>query len=155
MITNPEQSPIAPRAAGTAAHPRGAWLALAALVMAAASLSGCLEANTLGDEPPDEVQVGDPPTWDNGMQELMTLKCGVCHQVPLPKHAPEDTPDEYDFTVLHGGGGGGEEDEDEIEGAADALEEIQDVVRDGEMPLDFATPLTDDEKDAIFDWDGT
>jgi hypothetical protein len=75
----------------------------------------------------------------------------VCHQVPIPAHAPDDTPDDYDFTILRGTGEGG----DEVEGAADALEDIKEIVQDGEMPLDFATPLTDDEYDAILDWDGT
>ena len=43
-------------------------LGLAAL---AVQLSGCLEADTLGGAPPDEVTVGDPPTWENGIGRLL------------------------------------------------------------------------------------
>lgn len=134
------------------AHEATAWrpfkMPILAIFVVAVALSSCLEANTLGDEPPDEVQVGSTPAWDNGMEELMTLKCGVCHQVPRPKSAPENTPDELDFTILSGSGDG------EVDGAGDALDDIQEIVQEGKMPPDFATPLTDDERAAILDWDG-
>jgi mono/diheme cytochrome c family protein len=119
----------------------------AGLLVLSPLLGGCLQADTLGDKPPDEVQVGSPPAWDNGMGELMTLKCGVCHQRPLPKNAPDETGSDYDFTVQHASGEGG--------GAADALGDIKEIVRGGEMPPDFATPLTDAERQAILDWDGS
>lgn len=130
--------------------PRWAFVTLG-LVLAAAAAGGCMEANTLGDEPPDEVPVGSPPAWSNGMQELMTLKCGVCHQVPRPQSAPEQTPDDYDFTVLHGTAKG---EDNEAVGAGDAVGEIQSVVQSGAMPLEFATPLTANERGAILAWDG-
>ena len=128
----------------------GRLAALALLPLLA--LGGCLEADTLGGKPPDEVPVGSPPHWNNGMEELMTLKCGICHQRPRPKWAPTETPDELDFTIQYGSGGGGE---DPVDGAADALNDVKEQVQQGKMPQDFATPLTDAEYQAILAWDGS
>jgi mono/diheme cytochrome c family protein len=121
------------------------------LLLGPALLGGCLQAGTRGGEPPDEVQVGSPPTWDNGMKELMALKCAVCHQVPLPKSAPNETSTDYDLRFQHATKGG----EGEAAGAADVLGDLQDAVREGLMPPQFATPLTDAETQSILDWDGS
>ena len=67
--------------------------------------------------------------------------------MPLPKRAPDETPDELDFRYQHASG--------ETDGAADALGDIQEIVQEGEMPPGFATPLTDRELQAILDWDGS
>jgi len=127
-----------------------AWLRRApalGVLLLTAWLGGCLQADTLGGEKPDEVQVGSPPTWDNGMGDLMALKCAVCHQVPLPKSAPDETSTDYDLRYQHGSG--------EVGGAADRLGEIQEIMQEGEMPPSFATPLTDQERQAILAWDGS
>jgi hypothetical protein len=81
------------------------------------------------------------------MRELMQLKCGVCHQVPRPKRAPRTIPADLDLNLLTGTGG--------IRGARDALTAVQAQVLAGVMPLEFATPLTALERQAILSWDGS
>ena len=111
-------------------------------------LGGCLEADTLGDEPPDEVTVGSPPRWDNGIGELLQLKCAVCHQVPGGKLTPAGAPQDFDL-------GFHTQRPDGIDGAAERLADIQLQVSSGLMPKEYATPLTDRERLAILNWDGS
>ncbi len=110
-------------------------------------LGGCLEADTLGGESPDEVTVGSPPRWDNGIGELLQLKCAVCHQVPAGKLSPATTPDSFDLRFHT-------QPPDGIPGAAETRIKIQLQVSSGLMPKEYATPLTDGEQQAILDWDG-
>jgi uncharacterized membrane protein len=120
---------------------------LLSTLLLSAWLGGCSRADTLGGEKPDEVKVGSPPTWNNGMKDLLALKCAACHQSPPPKSAPDGIPDGLDFRFQHGSG--------ETDGAVDTLDSIKSVVQQGIMPPTFATPLTDQEKQAILDWDGS
>ena len=130
--------------------------AFAALALAASAVlsGGCLEADTLGGAPPDEVIVGDPPSWDNGIGQLMLLKCGVCHQVPRPAVSPNNVPDFFDLTRQFSNSAG-------VEGAVSIIPSIQAGVLRGElefvpqMPLEQATPLTENERLALENWDGT
>ena len=36
-------------------------------------LMSCSEADTMGDEPPDEIVIEGTPTWENGIGELVEL----------------------------------------------------------------------------------
>jgi len=134
----------------TAAQVRAAVLvgALAALLLPA--LGGCLQSTTLGNQPPDVVQVGSPPTWQNGVQQLMALKCAVCHTVPRPASAPDNVPTDLDLTQLNLNG--------TILGAQDVALAIQAgilqqaVFPAPQMPLPFATPLVASERTALETW---
>jgi uncharacterized membrane protein len=118
------------------------------LALALPLLAGCLQADTLGDEPPDEIVISGTPTWNNGMASLLQLKCGVCHAVPRPDHAPDDTPDDFDLNTLTSPDG-------EVDGAQETLGDLQAAVSSGAMPPAFATPLTDRERGYILVWDGS
>lgn len=130
---------------------RSRGCALALLAAAAAALSGCLQADALGDEPPDEVAVGTPPRWDNGVAALMNLKCAVCHQVPPPDVAPQHTPTGFDLRYHITAPSG-------LPGAIAILPALTGGVLRGEyggaprMPPDYATPLTPAEQDALETW---
>lgn len=122
--------------------------------LSAGLLGGCLEADSLGDEPPDEVTVGDPPTWENGVGELMRLKCGVCHQVPRAAVSPDNVPQYFDLNQQFPPSSG-------VLGAVSIIPFIQagilrmDLEFVPRMPLEQATPLTEAEKQALEAWDGT
>ena len=126
-------------------------LALVALSMAL--LGGCIDATTLGDQPPTEVQVGSPPTWTNGVSALMGLKCAVCHQLPLAPVSPNNTPTYFDLRFWDISPSG-------ITGALVILPFLEpgvgilrmDVPPVRKMPLDFATPLTAQEINALETW---
>ncbi|MGA0261350.1 MAG: hypothetical protein ACO3NI_14465, partial [bacterium] len=60
-------------------------------------LMSCSEADTLGDEPPDEIVIEGTPTWENGIGELVELKCASCHQVPASSYTPHGTPENLDL----------------------------------------------------------
>lgn len=130
--------------------PRAGILVLWAGAVAAA-LAGCLEADTLGDEPPNEVAVGNPPRWDNGVAALMDLKCAVCHQVPRPEVAPQGTPAGFDLRYHVTAPSG-------LPGATAILPALTGGVLRGQypgaprMPPDYATPLTLAERDALETW---
>ena len=114
-------------------------------------LSGCLEADTRGAEDPDEVIISGTPTWENGVGELMQLKCAVCHQVPAGALSPANVPDDLDLNFQFAPSSS-------VRGARDILEFIdagilrgaQDGVR--QMPLEYATPVTSQEIDALETW---
>jgi hypothetical protein len=128
--------------------------ALAALLAGAAlTLAGCLDADTLGDAPPTVVQVGSPARWDNGVGELMQLKCGVCHQVPRGPLSPAAVPQSFDLNYHTASPAG-------VPGAANptVLGDIGAGILRGplpgrsRMPLDYATPLVPSEIAALEDW---
>lgn len=144
-----------PRAAGA--------LALMATSLAA-GLGGCSSADSLGDVAPDRVAVGTPPTWHNGVGELIARKCAVCHQAPRPASSPHNTPADLDLRFEKSAGA--------IRAAEDIAAPIAlGLLRHGltygdgshlnrlrvdiaSMPLEFATPLYDEEKAALENWAG-
>ncbi len=117
----------------------------------AVGVSGCLDADTRGGEAPDEVVIGVPPTWDNGIGELMALKCGVCHQVPPDRFSPSGIPSDLDLNFQTSPAFG-------IRGAVDVLTFIDAGILEGtaggvrQMPLEYATPLTGQEILALETW---
>jgi len=113
-------------------------------------LMSCSEADTLGDEPPDEIVIEGAPTWENGIGELVQLKCASCHQVPASSYTPEGTPATLDLRqyVTAGSVQGG--DKLGIWITAGILEKQLGGIR--KMPLEYATPLTDREITYLKDW---
>ena len=130
-------------------------------------LIGCSNADTLGDQPPVEVVVTGSPTYAGGIGELLTLKCGYCHAYPLPDLAPDNIVTDLDLTVYETRVVDGH-----VVRGADAIGRfLQDGLLDHEvnryvdargfpteprnvrqMPLDYGTPVTDAEKDALEEW---
>lgn len=138
---------------------------LAALVVTGGLLLGaCSDATTLGGEAADRVAVGSPPTWSNGIGQLLERKCAVCHQVPRLASSPAATPADLDLRY------------EKSFGAIRAAEDIAGpislgglrhgliysdgsysrplTVDIGAMPPDFATPLYADEVAALETWAG-
>ena len=116
--------------------------ALLALAIGA-SLIGCADVETLGDETPTEIVIQGEPTWENGIGHLMVLKCANCH-LPGSSYAPEGTPQYTNFSNS----------EDAKMAAPWILAGIldHDVANVRQMPLDYSTPLTQNEKDALMIW---
>ena len=124
------------------------------LAAAAVILASCSEADSLGDEAVTEVQVGSPPAWSNGVGELMRLKCGICHRVPAGEVSPDNIPQTFDlnYHIVNPDG---------VPGAKDVLVLFSintDKILRGpvgsirQMPLEYATPLTEQEKTALETW---
>ena len=128
-------------------------------------LAGCNNATTLGQEPADHVVISGTPTWSNGIGQLVTLKCAVCHQVPRLALSPQNVPVDLDLRYEKTFGA--------IRGAEDVASQISLgvlqhslVYDDGtytnvglnvtiqQMPLNFATPLYADEITALQTWAG-
>ncbi len=124
----------------------------AMLLALSLGVSGCLDADTRGGEAPDEVVISGTPTWSNGIGELMALKCAVCHQVPPGRFSPAGVPSDLDLNFQFQASG--------IRGAVDVLTFIDDGILSGlapdvrQMPLEYATPLTGQEKQALETWSG-
>jgi mono/diheme cytochrome c family protein len=124
-----------------------AALGVAVLLVA---LGGCLQSSTLGGQPPDVVSVGTPPTWQNGIQALMALKCAVCHVQPRPSSAPTTIPGDLNLTQVPLQG--------TMRGAQDTVLAIQaGILRNAtfvapKMPLPFSTPLVASEQAALEAW---
>ena len=128
--------------------------------MATLLLLGCSDADTLGDEPPVEVVISGDPTWDNGIAQLVQLKCATCHAIPLPAIAPNETVTDLDLNVyptrvvngvaVRGGDSIGRW---IFEGILDHPVQIFDSTADPrQMPLDYATPVTQQEKGYLQTW---
>ena len=121
---------------------------------------GCSDADTLGDEPPVEVVIQGLPTWENGMGELIALKCGYCHADPKPPIAPNNIVTDLDLNVYETTVKNGR-----VVRGADSLgrwifEGILDhpvtiflnTSSPRKMPLDYGTPVTDREKTFFEVW---
>jgi hypothetical protein len=127
-------------------------LVLLALLLPPA-LAGCLDAESLGDQPPTVVPVGSPPQWNNGVMELMQLKCGVCHRVPRSEVSPVYVPQTFDLNYQVSSPSG-------VPGAQDPLVLARigagilrgPVAGKPRMPLDYATPLVPAEITALETW---
>jgi len=127
---------------------------------------GCSDADTLGDEPPPEIVIQGAPTWENGVAELIELKCAYCHAIPLPPLAPDDIVADLDlarydtYTTADG----------QVIRGADAIGSwiVQGLLEQpvaafadfntgapleaGQMPLDYGTQLTAAERTALEMW---
>ncbi len=124
---------------------------LLCLLAGALLLAGCSNADTLGGEAPDETLISGAPTWNNGVQEIMTSKCATCHVVPASDYTPAGTPSKLDLSVYAG---------DNVTrfgantlGAwisGGILERDMGSIR--KMPLAYATPLTSGEISALETW---
>jgi len=134
---------------------------LVALLSLVPLLLHCSDADTLGDEPPVEFQVTGDLTYENGINQLLEVKCGYCHGWPVPPVAPDGIVDDLDLNTYETRLVNGK-----VIRGADALgiwifEGILDheVVKFNntsaprKMPLDFGTPLTSNEKTLLTDWD--
>ena len=121
------------------------------ILLLAVALGGCSEADTLGDEPVDEVTFTGTPTWANGVGTLMSLKCGLCHRVPAGPFSPANIPRDLDLNCPAAPGPG-------IRGADAVLSFLQGgILRQPtfgvrRMPLVYATPLTAGEITALESW---
>ena len=126
---------------------------------------GCMDATTLGREPADHVIITGTPTWNNGIGQLMKLKCAGCHQVPRLAISPQNVPVDLDLRYENTYGA--------IRAAEDIAAQISlgvlqhDLVYDNgsytnaelnitirKMPLQFATQLYADEITALQTWAG-
>ncbi len=132
----------------------GVWGVMALLgvlaVLLGAALGGCLQANTLGGDAPDAVTIAGTPTWNNGVGQLMALKCAPCHQQPRPATAPRNIPTDIDARMQAAAGAvrGGEDLAPYI--AAGVLR--HNVLYISRMPLPFATPVVESEAQALEAW---
>ena len=126
------------------------WLWLAAALLLP-FVAGCLDADTLGDEPPTVVEVGTPPLWSNGVGALMRLKCGGCHVVPHSSLSPRNTPDYFDLNhhvISPSGVPGAQTIIGNLITGSSILREKGDAI----MPPAFATPLVSAEILALEGW---
>jgi hypothetical protein len=116
-------------------------------------LAACLDAESLGDRPPPVVQVGSPPTWNNGVMTLFQLKCGVCHRVPRSEISPRNVPQTFDlnYQVMSPSGVPGAQYTTVL---TDLLAGILRMPVSGhpQMPLPQATPLVPSEIAALEAW---
>ena len=113
-------------------------------------LMSCSEADTLGDDPTDEIVIEGTPTWENGIGELVELKCASCHQVPASSYTPEGTPATLDLRHYDTAGSVRGGDSLGIWITAGILEKQLGGIR--KMPLEYATPLTDREISYLKIW---
>ncbi|CAM2067167.1 Cytochrome c domain-containing protein [Sulfidibacter corallicola] len=138
---------------------RSCVLFAGALIVALATVA-CSEADTLGEDPPVEIVIQGEPTWENGIGELVTLKCGYCHAYPKPEVAPNDIVTDLDLTVY---------DTAIVDGTvirgADAIGRwiyegildqpvtfFDDTSMPRQMPLDYGTQVTEREKAYLEAW---
>lgn len=130
-------------------------------------LQACSEADSLGDVPPVEVSIVGEPSYSNGIGELLSLKCGYCHAFPLPELAPDNVVADLDLTTFLT-----RVEDDAVIRGADAIGRfLQDGLLDHDvniyvdnrmfpppfidvrqMPLDYGTPVTNMEKQALHAW---
>ena len=120
----------------------------------------CSKTDTLGDDAPREVAIAGQPTFENGVGELLALKCGYCHVIPASDLSPDNIVTDLDLnqyaTRLSG---------TQVIRGADAIGRwIKEGILDHgvnvfynsadarQMPLDYGTPLTQREKDALVAW---
>ncbi|CAM2007259.1 cytochrome c [Acanthopleuribacter pedis] len=130
------------------------------LLLLLTGLTACSDADTLGDEPPREVVINGAPTWENGIGELVQLKCGYCHAVPRPPIAPENIVTDLDLNtydtrivdgqVIRGADSIGRWIYDGI--LDQAVPYYDDTSQPRQMPLDYGTPLTEAEKGLLLTW---
>lgn len=127
----------------------------------------CSNADTLGDEPPVEVTITGEPTYANGVGELLDLKCGYCHAIPLPPTAPNNIVQDLDLTtyatriqgnqVIRGADAIGRFIKDglfehDVNLYTDSRVSPVDPIDVRRMPLDYGTQLTTGEKNALKHW---
>jgi len=121
------------------------------------ALAGCMGADTRGSEAPYHVLISGTPTWTNGIGELVSKKCAVCHQVPRLPTSPTNVPTDLDLRYEKTSGA--------IRSAEDiaaplSLGILQHALSYGmnstipvrAMPLSYSTPLYTDEITALETW---
>ncbi|MCB1051904.1 MAG: hypothetical protein H6510_10090 [Acidobacteria bacterium] len=120
----------------------------------------CSKTDTLGDEPPREVAISGQPTYENGVGELLKLKCGYCHVVPASDLSPDNIVTDLDLNQYETRLAGTQV----VRGADSIGRWIKEGILDHgvnafynsadarQMPLDYGTPLTQAEKDALVAW---
>jgi mono/diheme cytochrome c family protein len=124
------------------------------------TLAACSDADSLGDEPPVTFTITGAPTWANGIGTLTETKCGYCHAVPRPEIAPSNTPTDLDLNryttqvingeVVRGGDSIGRW---LFDGILDhPVTQYADTTKPRQMPLDYGTPVTDQEKTYYLAW---
>ncbi len=124
------------------------------VLLALSLLLHCSNADTLGDEPVQEVVIQGQPTWENGIGELTRLKCGYCHGYPKPDIAPNDIVPDLDLNtyatrvengvVIRGADSiGAWIDQDILDNPVTLFDGTSDPRA---MPLDYGTPVTEREK---------
>ena len=129
----------------------GKW-GVGGLLLIALSMGGCSNADMLGGEAPDETIISGTPTWENGVGEIIQNKCATCHVVPATDYTPASIRSYTLNLTLYAG------DNSTVRGAdtlgswitGGILEQPMGSVR--QMPLDYATPLTDREIGYLKDW---
>lgn len=125
-----------------------------------AALFSCSDADSLGDVEPVSFTISGAPTWQNGIGDLTAAKCGYCHAVPRPEIAPRDTPEDLDLNfyttqvidgqVVRGGDSIGRW---LFDGILDhPVTRYADTTKPRQMPLDYGTPVTDQEKTYFLAW---
>jgi mono/diheme cytochrome c family protein len=124
-------------------------------------LTSCSNADTRGKEAADHVIISGTPTWGNGIAQLLSTKCAVCHQVPRLPSSPNNVPADMDLRFETTSGS--------IRAAEDiaaplALGVLQHALNYGRtlspipvqtMPLSYSTPLYADEISALETWAST
>lgn len=130
------------------------------LMFALLGLVACSDADSLGDEPPVSFTITGQPTWNNGIGSLTNAKCGYCHAVPRPEIAPINVPDDLDLNryktavidgqVVRGGDSIGRWIFDGILDHGVAI--YSDTSKPRQMPLDYGTQVTDQEKTYFLAW---
>ena len=126
------------------------WFFRGVILTLGIAVIGCSQADTLGGEEPDEVVITGTPTWENGIKRLVGLKCAICHTVPHNDLTPDNAPENLNLKEYSGS--------DNNLGAetlgfwisAGILEKELESVR--QMPLEYATPLTEGEIEALQTW---
>ncbi len=156
MITSNTLPPLSVIVSKGVGHVKAAfWIIPTALLM-----FSCSDADSLGDQPAREVSIEGIPTFNNGIGELLNLKCGYCHAWPKPSSAPDNVVADLDLTtydtqirlgqVIRGA--------DSIgrwihEGILDhPVSDIADSAFPRQMPLDYGTPVSEREKAYLEEW---
>lgn len=129
-------------------------------ILCAFCLWHCSDADTLADEPPGEIVIEGVASWENGIGDLLKLKCGYCHASPIPPIAPDNIVTDLDLNFYETRVENGQ-----VIRGADAIgrwiferildgpvEIFADTAFPRQMPLDYGTRVTEREKAILEKW---